>query len=298
MELAQIRYFLAVCRTRNFSKAAEELFITQPTLSQQLKRLENELGVTLFERSTRSVLLTETGEACREYAQAVVDNVDKITAIAGESQRKQSGSLKVGVLTVLPHLNVTEALVTFQRDYPNVTTSMEFGWSVDLLAQLSNKELDVVISNVFDPTEEKYQDLDIQVFHEDRMCAVLSKKHPLADQKKIRLSELADEVFWLDPSSSVAIRLNQLAQEQGVRALKVQEIHSMTSVFKMVEANMGVSVMSRSVAKEYLRPGTRCIPLDPKDKTQTALVTRKNKRRNSTAALFEEYFLKHIETSH
>lgn len=296
MEIAQLRYFLAVCRTSNFSKAAEELYITQPTLSQQLKRLENELGIPLFERSTRKVQLTEAGEACREYAQNILDNVDRLTATASEYLRNQTGSLKIGILTLLPQLNVTSAIAAFQKDYPNIAADMEFGWSGELLDRLCKKQLDAVVSNVVYPLEEQYQELDIHVFSEDYLCVVLSRKHPLATRKKIPLSALQDEIFWMDgPSTSIGVRLRMLAEELDLPPLKMQEIHSIPSVFKMVEANMGVSVISKNVGQEYLRPGMCSIPLEPRTKSQIALVMRKERKKNNPTNLFAEFFLKYIE---
>lgn len=297
MEVGQLKYFLTLCKTKNFSRAAEEMYVTQPTLSQQIKRLEQELGVVLFDRSTRNVQLTEAGKACQVYAQQALGCLEEMAAVAKVYQRRIAGSLTVGVLAVLPYLNVPGALAAFQKEYPEVTTTLQFDWSVGLLEQLNKKKLDVVISNVYFGTDaRRYSQLNARVFLEDSLYVVINKKHRLAQNKQISLKDIYEETFWTnDTHSSVRIRLEALAQEMDLPPLRFREAQSMISVFKMVEANLGVSVLSHNVAKEYMRSGICCLPLFPRTKIQTAVVTRKDARPNGAAKLFEAFFLQYIQ---
>ncbi len=296
MELAQIRYFLTLCRTKNFSRAAEELYVAQPTLSQQIKRLEEELGVSLFIRSTRSVQLTEAGQVCEIYARRIMENLDQLTAAAAEYHRKIAGSLSVGVLAVLPHLDVSGALAAFHRQYAEVSTTLQFDWSLELLQLLNQRKLDVVISNIaYEQEIQMYNELDFHVFLEDSLYVVLNKDHPLARQRQIEVEQIADETFWVcDSRSSVKRSLEVMARERGLPPLKFCETTSMTNTFKMVESGAGVSVMSHNVAKQYQRAGTCCRPLLPKTKTQTAIITRRDCHPLDAAKCFETFFLSYI----
>ena len=297
MELSQIRYFLTLCRTKNFSKAAEELFISQPTLSQQIRRLEDELGVTLFERTTRAVKPTDTAIACQPFALQAVESLENMRTIADQMRRRASDSLSVGVLVVLPHVNVPEILSAFQREQPEIRTSLHFDWSVELLSQLQNRMLDVVISNVDKEDEATYSKMDINVCFEDRLCVVLNKSEPLASQKSVSLAEVIHKTFWVnDLRSSVTRRVKRLAKELNLEEPKFVEVQSITSLFKMLETGSGVSVMSRNVAKEYQRPGVRILPLLPESVIQTAIVTMKNNAPSSAAEQFSEFFLERIKT--
>ena len=298
MELMQLRYFLALSKTKNFSRAAEEMFVTQPTLSQQIKKLEDELGVELFKRSTRSVTLTEIGMVCAECAQRAIDAVELIHMSAQEEKRRETGRLLVGVLVVYPHLNVSNILARFQELHPQINTSMYFEWSVDLLNMLLQKKVDVIISNIaLDLMEPEIRNqLSINVFLEDCLNVVMGKRHHLADRESVTIEDVYQEsFFYTDPRSSVKIRFENAVIAKGYQLPVFNECPSMTSVFNFVETGLGISVMTRHVAMEYMRPTLRCMPVTPKIRTQTAIITRKSAISHPILREFQEFFLQNID---
>ncbi|MEG2119502.1 MAG: LysR family transcriptional regulator, partial [Pseudoflavonifractor sp.] len=129
MDLVQLRYAVKVAETENFSRAAEQCFVTQPTLSQRIHQLEQELGVPLFERSTRRVSLTDAGRLFVAKAQIILADADRLAEEMEGERRRIKGSLSIGVLTTLSHLNIPQYLSSFQQQYPNIAVELELGWS-------------------------------------------------------------------------------------------------------------------------------------------------------------------------
>ena len=297
MELNQLRYLLKLSEIQNFSKAAEALYITQPTLSQQIYRLEQELGVKLFERSTRKVVLTEAGNNCVIYARKALEQIDEMTAVAQRYSRSQNSRLLVGILTVLPQVNITDVIAEFREIYKDIEVEILFGWSTELIHMLLQKKVDVIISNLyFAETDDIVEQLDITPFLIDRMAAVVSKKSRFADLKGIRLEEITDEKFWsVDEHSSVKIEVERQIRKKGLSMPEFKQCNSMASVFKMVAANMGISVMSFGVAREYRIPEVKIIPVVPKIRTSTAIVTLKGSSGSSHLEEFTKYFLSSIK---
>lgn len=296
MELNQLRYLVKLSEIQNFSKAAEALFITQPTLSQQINRLEEELGVKLFERTTRSVVLTEIGSSCAFYARAALESIDGMVSAAENCKRTENAELLIGILTVLPQVDITDVIAAFREKYPEIKTELLFGWSADLIELLLQKKLDIIISNVyFEEMENKQEKLEIVPFLEDRLVVVASSKSPYAGRKSIELREFVHERFWVvDSNSSVKIAIERKIRESGYPMPEFKKCHSMASVMKMVASNMGVSVISSNVAKEYLLPEVKIVPIVPRIKTSTAIITRKTAKEPRRVESFKSFFLNSI----
>lgn len=296
MELNQLRYLVKLSEIQNFSKAAEALFITQPTLSQQINRMEEELGVKLFERTTRSVVLTEIGSSCASYARAALENIDGMVSSAENYKRKENAELLIGILTVLPQVDITDVIADFRESYPETKAELLFGWSADLIELLLHKKLDIIISNVyFEEMEKKQEKLEIIPFLEDRLVVVVSGKSAYAHKKYIELRDFVHERFWVvDSNSSVKIAIERKIQESGYLMPEFKKCHSMASVMKMVASNLGVSVISSNVAKEYLLPEVKIIPIIPKIKTSTAIITLKGGKEPQRVTDFKEFFLSSI----
>ncbi len=297
MELNQLRYFVKLSEVQNFSKAAEELYITQPTLSQQIKRLETELGIELFTRSTRSVALTESGKQCYEHAKAALDHLDLFVSTAQEIQRQSEEHITVGILAVLPHWDISVALEEFAEEYPQINCSLEFDWSKALVEQLLDKKLDLIIGKVFwDRGDPKYQKLNVSTIDDGLLYVLVGKNHRLAKERAVKLEELSKEkILTADQHACVVQYLNQLANSKGMKVLEYNEVRSNRSMFRMIEAGMGVSVMSNDIVQEYNYKGVKLLPLDPDQHLQTAIVTRKGLKEDSPAQIFKKYILEFIE---
>lgn len=297
MELSQLKYFVTLGRCCNYSKAAEELFIAQPTLSQQIKRLEDELGVQLFERSTRKVILTPVGQECMEWAKKALEASEMIAQTAREKYRRDLAHISLGVLAVYPMMNVPNVLKKFQKDHPEIHLDLTFANSVDLVDMLLRRKIDAVIANISSDIMEKetLDSLVMDVFWEDRLHVVVGDQHPLYERKTVVLEDILDEqLLFNDLRSSVRLRFHQALRTKGYALPEGRKCPSLSSMFNYIQGNMGISVMSSHVAKAYLLPGMKCIPIDPPLQTLTALIMRK-KGRSESLKRFGDYFHENLE---
>lgn len=296
MELNQLRYFVKLSEVQNFSKAAEELFIAQPTLSQQIKQLEKELGVELFIRTTRSVNLTENGKLCYTHAKAALDSINALSDTANEIQRRKKGHLTVGILAVLPQLNISAALEAFQDKYPKIDVTMEFDWSKALVDQVLQKRLDVAVCKVFwKPDDPNFSRLNVCPVDEGVLQVIVGKDHPLASRSEIRLDELADQkILMADQHACIVHSLNQLMSDRRMEPVHYQFVLSNMTLFKMIQAGRGISIMSNDIAHEFNYEDICFIPLVPETKLKTAIITLKGLKADAVPRLFRDHMLDFI----
>lgn len=294
MELQQLRYLVALSRTLNFSKAAEEMFISQPTLSQQIKKLEEELGVRLIERTTRNVEMTQIGNACVDLAQQAVEAADRMLEITQEEKRRSGKRLNIGVLAVYPQLNISSIIAEYQALHLNETVNIYFGWSVDLIDRLRRKKSDVIITNLDEAqlSSAEKAEWDIHPFVEDELYLVVGRKSPLYNREMAGLKEvLSQQLFMPGSQSSANIFFAKAIRNAGYEPPEFSECPSIMSAFNFVATGRGASVMSRHVSQSYLREGMRLISIVPAIKTYTAVVIRKESLVRQGVREFRDFFL-------
>ncbi|MDO5377952.1 MAG: LysR family transcriptional regulator [Clostridia bacterium] len=294
MELQQLRYLVALSRTLNFSKAAEELFISQPTLSQQIRKLEEELGVKLIERSTRSVKMTPIGARCVDLAQQAVDAANRMQEITQEEKRRSSKKLNIGVLAVYPQLNISSIIAEYQALHLNETVNMYFGWSVDLLDRLRRKKSDVIITNLDEVqlSQAEIASWDIHPFLEDQLYLVVGENSPVYERKVVGMEEvLSQQLFMPGSRSSANIFFAKAIQNAGYGVPEFNECPSIMSTFNFVATGRGATVMSKHVSQPYLREGMKLISITPTIKTYTAIVLRKESLGRPVIREFRDFFL-------
>lgn len=186
MELRQLRYFITVAETLNFTEAARQLFITQGTLSQQLRQLEFELGSDLFIRSSHSVSMTEAGETLFPLAQQMVETADLCKSRMRDIRAGISGDLRIGVSKSMKRL-VSATARQFIEQYPEVTLHICCSGAQDLLRMLRANELDMIVSF---RQQEPDADLFTKVLYPSRLSAVMSSGHCLAGRTSLCLKDL------------------------------------------------------------------------------------------------------------
>ncbi|MBQ9196023.1 MAG: LysR family transcriptional regulator [Clostridia bacterium] len=298
MDLQQLRYLVTISKTLNFSKAAEELFISQPTLSHQIRRLEEELGVRLLERSTRNVELTPIGRECVNLAERMVDLSDQIVQITQEESRRFSNRLNIGVLAVFPQVNISAVIAEFQVQHLNETIHMHFDWSTALMDRLQRKKVDVIISNIdMDTISNKMlEKLEIHPFLTDRLYLVVNESSPLAQRDTVGLEEvLSQQLFMPGQSSSANQFFVKAVTSAGYQMPEAMECPSITSVFNFVMAGNGASVLSKHVAQSYMKPGIKMVAIEPEIKSYVAIITRKELLKRTLVKEFIRFFLEHSE---
>lgn len=201
MELQQMRYVVAVAETSNFTRAAEQCHVVQSALSHQVKRLEDELGVSLFARTSRRVRLTPAGEAFLPAARECLDAAERAAAQAAATIGEVRGRLNVGVIPTVAAVDVPAALSELRRRHPRVRVGLRTGASEELMAGLIAGQLDVAFLGL--PDTRKPTGVQSRVLARERLAVVLPPDHRLAGRKRIRLADLADEADLAHPTPHV-----------------------------------------------------------------------------------------------
>lgn len=193
MEIHQLRYFLAVARTANFSRAAEQCRVAQPSLSQQIKKLEDELGERLFERTKRAVSLTPAGQRLRAHAERVMDELEQARASVCEGGGTVRGRVALGVLPTVAPFYLPERLRDFAAEYPEVEVVIHEDTTAQLVKAVLAKEIDLALVSL--PVEQR--GLASVALFEEPLLAALPAGHALAKKRKLTLADLENESFIL-----------------------------------------------------------------------------------------------------
>ena len=186
MELRQLKYFVKTAETLNFSEAARLLFITQSTLSQQIRSLEQELGTMLFVRDSHGVVLTESGEKLLPQAKKTLFDAEVCSETINDLKLMLSGTLNIGI-TYSFYPVLTETLLAFMREHPAIKLNIFYKTMEELMVMLSKKELDFVLS--FRPSLPQ-PEIESHVLFDNSLSVIVNKNHPLADKDKCSLSDI------------------------------------------------------------------------------------------------------------
>jgi DNA-binding transcriptional LysR family regulator len=286
-ELRSLRSFLAVADALHFGRAAAALRIAQPALSQQIRRLERDLGVDLFVRTSRSVALTPAGAALRDRARSLLARAAKDVDEVGRIGRGEQGRLDVGFVSSALPLGPMERVQRFRAHNPLVQVHLEEGWTSTLLARVVRGDLDLAIVRDPDPLPE----VRLTTFRTERFVAAVPTDHPLAGRGRIRGAELAKDpfVFFPPEAGALATQRNLAPVVVDGRAPQiVQQGSSWTTVLHLVAAGIGVTVAPAS-ALLAAPPGVVPLELDGTDATTTlAWAARADDDRPALRAFVED----------
>jgi DNA-binding transcriptional LysR family regulator len=256
MDLRHLRYFICVAQEMHFGRAAARLGISQPPLSQQIRALEAELGVRLFDRTSRRVRLTQAGALFLPEAQQTVDQADRAMQIARRAQRGEIGRLSLGFTTSAPFvLEIARALYLFRQDHPDVElTLVELSRDAQI-ARVEQGQLDLGIVRGFEPPVLPASLASICLLEEDLILAMRSD-HSLADRTdEVAIADLAESLFVLYDSTNGAgfnEHVISLCHAAGFSPRIVQEAGGLATLLGLVAAGFGVTVLARSLARLHL----------------------------------------------
>ncbi|TWT32162.1 HTH-type transcriptional regulator CynR [Thalassoglobus neptunius] len=242
MELRHLRYFLAVAQHCHFRNAAEELLVSQPTLSQQIKDLERELGIPLFERVGRRARLTQAGETYRDYAQRALDVLEEGQSVLNEFDDLLRGRLTAGVVQTVNAYLIPKVVARFASEHPEVNLKVEELSAGEIENRVLGGSLDVGVS--FTPTTRR--EFDVEKLFEEQLVLVLHPDHPVAKRKRIRVSQLSNERFCLLDRSFCTRRLVEECFRSGEATLNVAvEMNSVEGIIATLEAGGPPSILPR-----------------------------------------------------
>ncbi|PWF39002.1 LysR family transcriptional regulator [Massilia glaciei] len=264
IDLKQLKYFLAVAEEKSFSRAAERLHISQPPLSQQIMKLESELGVRLFARTTRTFELTVAGRALMGEASDMLAKMRMTIDTIRQIDRGEVGRLRVGIVGSAMWGPIPSLLEQFQTRFPRVTWTLhESGPNVQYEA-LRAKQIDVGFwrEPKLDVDELKHHNLRQELCFRENVCVAVNEQHPLASQEYIELTDIAEEpmlTLALDKSSFPRY-LIQCCIDAGFEPMIFQEASEPQTLLAMVGAGLGVTLMPETTSRIGW-PGVKFLPI-------------------------------------
>jgi len=291
MTLNELRYAVAVAQERNFRRAAECCFISQPALSIAIQKLEDELGIQIFERSKTEIAVTNIGNLVIEQAQRVLEEADKVKVLARSGNNPLVGPIRLGVIfTVGPYL-LPKIIPTLRKLAPEMPLNIEEGLTANIEQQLRNGHLDAAILALpFDVPGIITTPLYDEVFK-----VVVSSSHPWAQMKSLRSSVLAKEkVLLLDSGHCFSNQVTEFCPELSRHSHDTVQGNSLETIRNMVASGLGVTVMPACATNPY--PGDKLLQVvpfaSPEPSRRIAIVWRKSFSRQRAIDVIKEAVLK------
>jgi DNA-binding transcriptional LysR family regulator len=287
--LRQLRVFEAVARHRSFTRAAEELFLSQPAVSMQVKQLEGHVGLPLFEQLGKKIFLTHAGEEMYHYARAIAQQLAEAEEVMGELRGLNRGRLRVAVATTVNYY-ATRLLAEFCRRLDGVQVSLEVTNREQLLRLLDSNGTDIVLMG----TPPEGSDLLSEAFMDNPLVVIAAPGHPLAARHAIPPEELAGETFLLrERGSGTRMAMERFFSERGIALSGGMEMNSNEAIKQGVEAGLGLGIVSVHTIAPELETG-RLVVLDVESfpiRRQWYIVHRRGKRLSAVAKTFKRYVL-------
>ena len=246
MEIRHLRYFVAVAEELHFGRAAQRLGMAQPPLSQQIRRLEQELGVQLLQRSKRRVQLTEPGRAFLDEARKVIAQVGIAVAVAQRASRGEVGRLAIGFLGAATFSLLPAILKVFRQRYPGVEIELHELKSSELIQSLHQGRIHVGLVRM--PVNDEL--LSVEPILQEKLVVALPDHHALAEKPRVDFRDLAGEAFLLPPRQIAPGFYDQLADLSARAGFSLRigaEASQLQTILNLVAAGMGITVVPESV---------------------------------------------------
>jgi len=288
--LRQLKVFASVARCLSFTRAAEELHLTQPAVSMQVKQLENQLDIPLFEQLGKKIYLTEAGEEVYQYSRLIAQQLDELETVLANLKGLEAGKLRISVATTANYF-APRLLAAFCQRFPGVNVILNVTNRQTLLRQLADNEVDMVIMG--QPPAE--MELEAEIFMDNPLVTIAPPDHALTKQKAIPIKELEKETFLMrEAGSGTRNAMQRFFDQHGVTITTSMEVSSDEAIKQSVQAGLGLGVMSQDAVQMELGLGKLAV-LDIKEfpfLRYWYLVHRKGKRLSAIAEAFKGFLVK------
>jgi DNA-binding transcriptional LysR family regulator len=253
MDIRQLKAFVAIAETRTFTAAAERVHVTQAAISMQIRQLEQEVGLPLFIRTPRRVVLTEAGERLLQRAYLILREHDAALSELAELAGAEHGRLRLGSASgmvsadALPHI-----LARMKQSHQHADVTVTSGTSAELVGKILSGELDLAFVSL--PVEAR--NIETELLSRDQLVAIASPRHPHADKKVISAFALAGERLILGERGGNTRRLiDEFFADAGLRPTVAMELSRQSAIMNMVANDMGVGIVPLSTAREEVERG-------------------------------------------
>lgn len=287
--LRQIRVFEAVARHLSYTRAAEELHLSQPAVSMQIKQMETHLGLPLFEQVGKKVFLTEAGQEMYHYSRTVEQQLNEAESVLENLKGLKQGRLVLAVASTANYF-VPQLFAAFNKKYQGATLSLDVTNREGLLSHLDANDTDMVIMGL-PPAE---MDLESAAFLDNPLVIIASPDHPLAGKTQVAMESLKDENFIMrEPGSGTRISMQRVFDQRGVTLKTGMEMSSNEAIKQAVQAGLGLGVLSiHTMEAEFLLK--RLVVLDVQTfpiMRNWYIVHRRGKRFSAIVEAFKAFVL-------
>lgn len=295
MDTKQLAYFVAVAKYRNFSRAAEDFYLSQPAISHQIKMLERELGTELFVRNTKKVALTESGTLFLEDAKAILESVEQAKKKLILAQQ-QPTVLRICHLAAATHSFLSDIVNQFHLQYPLIKIRLIRQDAYAIAESVSRKDADIYFSIMKDL--EKYPSLEIKKVQTDTLCLVTRKDHPALQQPVLDFNQLAKEpflVFYPSHARYLNKRIAELCTRLGFHPQVTEQFDLYENLLQAVEAGTGISILPYR-SRDYMQAGHLAFTLlqDQQEELDLAIAWEREIT-NPSVPLFLELFQSYMQ---
>jgi DNA-binding transcriptional LysR family regulator len=287
--LRQLKVFVAVVRNGSYTRAAEELCLTQPAVSMQVKQLESQLDIPLLEQLGKKIYMTEAGEEVYHYSRVISQQLDELETVLTNLKGMEHGKLKISVATTANYF-APSLLGIFCQRFPGVTVILDVTNRKSLIRQLVENEVDLVIMGR-PPAE---VEVESGGFMENPLVIIAPPSHPLANKKRIKLKTLEDEVFLVrEKGSGTRSAMENFFKEHKIAITTGMEVSSDEAIKQSVQAGLGLGLMSRDAVEMELNLG-KLVILDVEKMPimrHWYVMHRKGKRLSVITQAFKDFLL-------
>ncbi|MCG7337436.1 LysR family transcriptional regulator [Sporosarcina sp. ACRSM] len=283
MQLRSLEVFVIIVEKNSFTKAAEALYVGQPALSKTIQKLEHELSVTLFDRSSKKIKLTDEGKLLYKMSKEILEKVQSIPESIGDLSDNIAGEVKVGIPQIIGSVFFPKVAYSFLHKYPNVSLSTKEAGGIIIENLVSQGELD--IGFVVLPT---VNSLDSEQIFQDKFVVCVSSKHPLAKEKEVRLSDLKNEKFiFFDKSFALYNLIKNHCIDSGFSPEISFQSTEWDLVLGLVSAQLGITVIPNELTNKLSDVDIVTLSIkEPEINWNIGIITRKNAYQSNALRAF------------
>ena len=286
MEIQQLYYYMELCKQKNFTEAGYACNMTQGALSKQIRKLENELGITLIRRNTRKFELSKEGEIFLSYAKKMTGTYEEMLKNVQKNQE-----IKIGCMPVLAPYHFARLVADFRKEYPDIKLVIDERIASEIQENSDRYDFLILRENMMED-QKKFR---FSPLYDDKLCAVLYEKHPLYGRDRLQLKELKDDVFIFPERGSGSYEVFYKSCEKAGFEPKIAfEFPQANTIMSFVSEGVGVTITFSTVYREAKCAGVK--PLEDELHSVISLFYRKNKPLDYAKKQFLNYVREHLYT--
>ena len=288
MEIQLLYYYMELCKQKNFTEAGYACNMTQGALSKQIRKLENELGITLIRRNTRKFELSKEGEIFLSYAKKMTGTYEEMLKNVQKNQE-----IKIGCMPVLAPYHFARLVADFRKEYPDIKLVIDERIASEIQENSDRYDFLILRENMMED-QKKFR---FSPLYDDKLCAVLYEKHPLYGRDRLQLKDLKDDVFIFPERGSGSYEVFYKSCEKAGFEPKIAfEFPQANTIMSFVSEGVGGTITFSTVYREAKCAGVKMIPLEDELHSVISLFYRKNKPLDYAKKQFLKYVREHLFT--